>query len=252
MINSRLNKYKNLTNHLPNNYLLIGSGRMAKHFSHYLTLLERPFQQWSRKNNTVEDLRVYAKCVSHVLILINDDAIEDFIHTHHFLLSKKCVHFSGRLAIKNIFSAHPVMTFSENLYEKDVYHTIPFVLEKNGPEFSELLPGLPNRSFKISKDLKSFYHAQLVMGHNFTTLLWQNIFSSIQKDLDLPKDILHPILKQTFSNLMTSPDDALTGPLVRGDKKTIDAHRKALRHTPVDEIYRAFLKLFQQSYDEGK
>ena len=225
-------------------YLLIGAGRMAKHFSYYLTLLDLPFLQWSRKNNSIENLSRYTKECSHILLLINDDAIESFISHHDFLLSKRCVHFSGSLITENIFSAHPLMTFSSELYNLDIYRDIPFILENEGADLIDLLPGLPNQSFKIDKKLKPFYHALLVIGCNFTTLLWQNVFQSLQKDLHLPQETTYPILKQTMHNLLTQPNDALTGPLVRNDINTIQKHLQALKDKPLNEIYQAFVDFF--------
>lgn len=227
-------------------YLLIGSGRMAKHFSHYLTLLDLPFQQWSRKNNSTEELCEYFKECSHILLLISDGAIEDFICHHNFLLTKCCVHFSGSLSVKNIFSAHPLMTFSHDLYDLNIYYNVPFVLEEEGPNLATLLPGLPNQSFKITKKLKPLYHALLVIGNNFTTLLWQQVLQNLQKDLKLPREIVHPLLKQTMLNLLKHPDNALTGPLVRNDMNTINANLKALQDNPLNEIYQAFVGFYQR------
>ncbi len=34
------------------NYLIIGSGRIARHFSYYLQLLQLPYRQWSSEHNT--------------------------------------------------------------------------------------------------------------------------------------------------------------------------------------------------------
>lgn len=231
-------------------YLIIGSGRMARHFSYYLQLLQLPYQQWSRAHNTPDELKLMAESCTHVLILINDSAIEEFINNHPYLKSKCCVHFSGCLVTKAAASAHPFMTFSTELYDLDTYSEIPFTLEQEGPDLDVLLPGLPNPSFKIPQQQKPLYHALGVIGNNFTTLLWQKVFQVFQEKLDLPREIAYPMLKRTLMNLMDHPDAALTGPLVRGDEKTIQAHLKALAGDPFYDIYQAFVKTYQKYQHE--
>lgn len=228
-------------------YLIIGSGRVATHFVYYLKLLNLPWQQWSRKNNTAQELVEYSKTCSHVLFLISDQAIESFVTTNKFLLTKRCVHFSGKLVAQDFFGAHPLMTFSHSLYDLDAYRSVPFVLEKEGPDLIELLPGLPNSEYKIPRNLKSLYHTLIVMGNNFSTMLWQHVFQSLQDDLHLPPEIAHPILKQTLNNLLYQPTDALTGPLVRDDQDTIKAHLVALENSLYKEVYQAFIEVFQKS-----
>lgn len=228
-------------------YLIIGSGRMATHFGYYLKLLNLSWQQWSRKNNTVQELVEYSKACSHVLLLISDQAIENFVTANKFLLTKRCVHFSGKLVVQDFFGAHPLMTFSHGLYDLDTYRSVPFVLEKEGPDLSELLPGLPNSEYKIPRNLKSLYHVLIVMGNNFSTMLWQHVFQGLQNDLHLPPEIAQPILKQTMINLLNQPQGALTGPLVRNDQDTIKAHLAALENNLYKEVYRAFIEVFQKS-----
>lgn len=232
-------------------YLVIGSGRMATHFCYYLQLLNLPWQQWSRKNNTVTELIEYNKTCSHVLLLINDHAIEPFINANSFLLTKCCIHFSGKLVVQNVFSTHPLMTFSHNLYNLDTYRSIPFILEQEGPNLIELLPELPNCEYKIPRSSKSLYHALIAMGNNFTTLLWQHVFQSLQDDLHLQPEIVYPILKQTITNLLQQPQDALTGPLIRGDQDTITAHLAALENNLYKEVYKAFITVFQKAQNKS-
>lgn len=64
-------------------YLIIGSGQMATHFVYYLKLLNLPWQQWSRKNNTAQELVEYSKTCPHVLLLISDQAIDNIFTTKH-------------------------------------------------------------------------------------------------------------------------------------------------------------------------
>ena len=234
------------------NYLIIGSGRMAKHFSYYLQLLQLPHRQWSREHNSDDELKFMAESCTHALILINDSVIEEFVNNYPYLKSKCCVHFSGCLMTKEAFSAHPFMTFSTELYDLDTYSEIPFTLEQEGPDFETLLPGLPNPSYKIPQQQKPLYHALGVIGNNFTTLLWHKVFRDFQEKLDLPREVAYPMLKRTLMNLMEHPYAALTGPLVRGDESTIQDHLHVLKDEPFHDLYQAFVNVYQNYQHKEK
>jgi predicted short-subunit dehydrogenase-like oxidoreductase (DUF2520 family) len=100
---------------------------------------------------------------------------------------------------------------------------------------------LKNPHFFISSEKKSLYHALCVMSGNFTTMLWQNTFTAFEEKLDLPKEILFSYLQHTTQNLIESPNQALTGPISRGDTKTILSNLESLQNTPEQSLYYAFL-----------
>lgn len=225
-------------------YLVIGSGRMATHFCHYLSLLNLPFATWSRRLNQEDELPSLSESCSHVLLLISDSAIEEFVNRREYLTNKTLIHFSGQLSLPNIYSTHPLMTFSHSLYNLENYLQIPFILEENGPNLTDLLPGINNPYYKIPSSLKSYYHALCVLSGNFSCILWQKFYHEIDKRFHLPREIIFPYLKQTMSNLIDSPQGALTGPLARGDQKTITANLNALKNDEFQEIYQAFVNVF--------
>src|SRR6185312_13125404 len=197
-------------------YLIVGSGRTARHFAEYCRLLQQPFLTWSRQQDLTSELQQKTSLCSHIFLLISDSAIADFVQAHPFLKEKTLLHFSGALEIPGVVSAHPLMTFGPTLYTLSEYQKIPFVLTTSQP-FSEILPGLPNRSFKIAVEEKAYYHALCVMSGNFTTLLWQKMREGLT-DLGLPSEIANPYLEQVTKNILASPKLALTGPLARHDQ----------------------------------
>lgn len=224
------------------NYLIIGSGRTARHFIHYFRSLGLPFETWNRQE-TPDKLQSQLQKASHILILIPDSAIAGFFEENlKQQTGRTFVHFSGASEVPGIHSAHPLMTFTEELYDLSLYPEIPFVLTSK-KEFRELLPGLPNKSFQISPEQKPLYHALCVLSGNFTTLLWQKMASGM-KSLGLPEDISKPYMTQIFKNLQTQPTGALTGPLARKDLKTVMANHRALNGDPAQKIYRAFVEVY--------
>jgi hypothetical protein len=229
-------------------YLVIGSGQMASHFCHYLKLLNISHQQWARNNNSADQLQEFISDASHILLLIKDSEIIKFYNQNANLNSKPCIHFSGSVVADNIFGAHPLMTFGKNLYLLKDYQKIPFILEDTCPDFHKILPGLPNKSFRIPKQLKGFYHALCVLSSNFSCILWQKFFSELQNTLHLPIEIAKPYLEQTTKNLLLQPEQALTGPLMRNDLETIEANLNALKNDPFCDVYKAMLKIFKRDY----
>lgn len=226
-------------------YLVIGSGRMAIHFCHYLSKLNLPYQNWSRKSHSQDSLQQAIHDASHIVVLINDSAIPLFVKTWQKENDGKIwVHFSGQLTLPGVTGAHPLMTFTSHLYDINTYHSIPFVLAKGTAPFTEVLPQLPNKAHYIPGDLKTFYHAMCVISGNFTCLVWQKFFKELPETLGVPHDIAIPYFKQIVHNIFTSPQDCLTGPLVRGDKTTIHSHLNALENDDFLPIYQAVLQYF--------
>lgn len=219
-------------------YLLVGDGRLARHFAHYFKLENLSFDQWSRRSGG--SLEALADRCTHVLLAISDSAIESFLLAHPFLRKHCCIHFSGALVTPLAASLHPLMTFGPELYSEDEYRTIPLVTEETRPVS---LPGLTNKVYAISPELKPLYHALCSMSGNFTVILWEAVFARF-KSIGLPREILLPYLVRTASNLISAPEDVsvLTGPLKRGDFKTIEKHLEALDGDPFADVYRAFVQ----------
>ncbi|RYZ63975.1 MAG: DUF2520 domain-containing protein [Proteobacteria bacterium] len=185
------------------------------------------------------------------MLAVSDSAITSILERFPFLNEKTCVHFSGSLVTPLAASAHPLMTFAEQTYTHERYLEVPFVLERGRGKFEDLLPGLRNPSFEIEAEKKVRYHALCVMSGNFTTLLWEKTFAEFAK-LGLPKEVLAPYLGQITENLETAPQGAsvLTGPFVRGDRKTIETHLKELGSDAYADVYRSFLKAFESTQNQ--
>jgi 2-dehydropantoate 2-reductase len=228
-------------------YTLIGNGRLARHLIFYFDQLGVPFNHWHRRSEI--SLQSCLKKSSHVLLLITDHQIDPFIVNHFDLLrNHQLVHCSGAHLSSFAHTAHVPVTFGESLYTIEEYKKFPFVLEKEGPLFSNLLPGLPNPHYYIPRTSKAYYHALCVMANNFTTLLWQKLFSECKAQFNIPEGAMHALLKGTFDNLQHNSHHALTGPLVRQDHETIDKNLSALKEDPFYEVYQSFVNAYLRSH----
>ena len=225
-------------------YLIIGNGRVARHMKHYLALLNLPALHWHRQYS-LDDLHVKLTHSTHVLLLINDDAIVDFHQQYLANDNHLCLHFSGSLLCTSIIGAHPLMTFAHELYSLATYQSIPFILDEKAPEFACILPGLNNPHARIKAAQKAKYHALCVMAGNFSCLLWQKLFKTLENEFNINANYAKPYLTQITENLLKNPDSILTGPLVRGDKKTIQRNLQALKADPFHLIYDSFVACYQ-------
>lgn len=231
-------------------YLIVGDGRLARHLLHYFSLLNIPTKQWSRRNDT--NLPSLLDKNTTVLLAIKDGAIEEFITSHPYLKEHTCIHFSGFLTTKLAYGVHPLSTFSTALYDLDTYKQIPFFVEKEAPPFEQLLPGLPNSHYAIPKEQKAHYHALCVLSGNFTIMLWQKFFHELEHTFNIPRSAAFFYLQQVASNLQNNSHQALTGPLVRGDQRTIDAHLKTLNDDVYKPVYEAFVEAFSATHHHRK
>lgn len=240
-----MNENTSLSNKSIYNYGIIGDGRMARHFAHYLTLLDIPYKQWSRKssiytNRTPQDQ--LDNC-NIILILIKDSEIENFIKKNPFLRKKQCIHFSGSLTSMEVESFYPLMTFGEELYDLKTYESVPFIINRLGPSFKEVFPHFSNPYYEIDENLKPLLHAFCVMSGNFTFILWEKFIKEAESTLKLPKAAIEPYLRQTLENIKNIPKNTLTGPLARRDYTSIQKNMNSLRDDPFLEIYKAFVNL---------
>lgn len=219
-------------------YLIIGGGKMASHLSHYFSMLDIDFYQWKRTSK--QPLDPFLKLSTKVLLAVSDDSIEAIASK---IEDKLIIHFSGVLSTSYAESAHPLYTFSSSLNDLPQYESIPFVLEKGRKDFSQLFPELKNNSFKIDQNQKVLYHAWASMVGNFSSILI-NEYSKILKSFSLPVDIAEPYLKHVIKKSLYEKD-FLTGPISRGDNKTIEKHLSVIDNN-FKPIYRSFVELIKK------
>lgn len=221
-------------------YGIIGSGRLKSHLSHYFSLSNIPFKTWSRKENSLSELRTFADSSDVIILLIKDEAIEEFIDHNPIIKTKILIHFSGCLNTEKAVGMHPLMSFSEELFELETYQKLVFITEEDA-NFKQIFPTLKNQTYSIKKENKAYYHALCVMSGNFTSILWAKLFSELESKLNIPKEAAYQYLDSICINLIDDYKSALTGPLIRKDIITIKRNLEALENDSFLPIYKAFL-----------
>ena len=100
------------------------------------------------------------------------------------------------------------------------------------------------RTLEIPPGRKPAYHAAAVISSNFPVVL-ASVAGHLLHDIGIPDASAYQAVDSLMSGAIanmkqTLPDDALTGPVVRGDAETVGKHLRALEGMEsAREIYRA-------------
>jgi len=100
------------------------------------------------------------------------------------------------------------------------------------------------RTLEIPPGRKPAYHAAAVISSNFPVVL-ASVAGHLLHDIGIPDASAYQAVDSLMSGAIANmrqavPDDALTGPVIRGDAETVGKHLRALQGLePAREIYRA-------------
>ncbi|KAA1428297.1 Rossmann-like and DUF2520 domain-containing protein [Nocardioides antri] len=148
------------------------------------------------------------------------------------------VHTSGRhgLAVlapaaavgAKVIALHPAMTFTGTEVDLDRLDGCVFGLTAGAEErelAEQLVSELGGRATWVPEEMRTLYHAGLAHGANhLVTLVTEAMELLTAAGSDDPAGTLRPLLEAALDNALAHGDAALTGPIVRGDVKTVAAH----------------------------
>lgn len=188
-----------------------------------------------------------------ILICTSDDAIESIVS--QLPKDSKIAYTSGAVSLekfkdfKDIGVFYPLQTFSKerevNLFE------VPFLIEATNSflaqELFDLAWLLSRKVTFASSEQRKKYHLVAVFVNNFTN----HLFYQSKKYLDqeaLNWEYLQPLMKETVEKtLLSTPEDAQTGPAKRNDLETIKMQSEMLSGMP-KEIYELLSKSIINTY----
>jgi predicted short-subunit dehydrogenase-like oxidoreductase (DUF2520 family) len=251
--------------------IIIGSGNVAQHLIAAIQKSQNIgneielVQVYSRKKESLTSVLDAEKIVTDYndlleadlyIIAVSDDAITSVSKQLPFKNSL-VVHTSGSVSLdslnnnnrKGVF--YPLQTFTKN---KEVdFKNIPICLETEKNSDFKILEKvaklISEKVFSINSEQRKALHVAAVFVNNFTNHLY-HIGNEICKEHLVPFEILKPLILETAQKLITlSPEDAQTGPAIRNDKQTIEAHLLFLKNTNQSIIYKT---LTQSIQDNGK
>jgi predicted short-subunit dehydrogenase-like oxidoreductase (DUF2520 family) len=100
------------------------------------------------------------------------------------------------------------------------------------------------RVLEIPPGKKGAYHAAAVIASNFPVVL-ASVAGHLLHDIGIPDASAYQAVESLMSGALANmkqalPDDALTGPIMRGDAETVGKHLRAVQgHGAASEVYRA-------------
>ena len=139
----------------------------------------------------------------------------------------------------SLLSFHPLQTFT-TASPAAVFEDIYIALEGDAEAVAlggRLAEALGARSVVLAPEDKTRYHLAASIASNFFVTLMAlvgEVLGSINLDRQEGAALMRPLVEGTWQNLAGQlPEDALTGPIVRGDRRTVAAHLHALEtHLP--------------------
>lgn len=229
--------------------------------------LERvPFRKYST------DLSQIPAHCEWVVITVKDDAIEEVVQRLANVIKdgdgKKVFHTSGAWDSKPLDilqkagcrtgSFHPLISIPD--IETGIRMIPGSVFSCEGEIRDDLLDLarlIGATGVALNSEQKETVHLGAVFVNNYVTVLIQAL-KQIARTKGIPDDTLKLLLerlaRQAFGDAWNkSLKDSLSGPVARGDEKTIQKHRRQLENLPeLKKLYDQFLALTRQLLSEEK
>lgn len=137
-----------------------------------------------------------------------------------------------------IASFHPLQTFTQQSGPSD-FEDIYFSLQGDKSAFSHLqqiAKKLGANTLEVTEEQKSHLHLAAVMASNYLNTLLDAAVESTSVSKLTPKEVkkaLMPLIKTTLQNIESqSFEEALSGPIKRGDISTVKQHLDLLKDRP--------------------
>lgn len=128
------------------------------------------------------------------------------------------------------FSMHPLQTIPDPDTDLTDCHA---AVSGSSPEMLSFATGLAQsigmHPFHVPESDRAVYHAAATVASNFLIALEQSAADLLTGiGIDQPREVLAPLVNRSLDNWIAAGPDALTGPIARGDRVTVERHREAL------------------------
>jgi len=248
---------------------IIGSGNVAQHL---IVALQNSIingaeielvQVLTRQKTTLSHLLDFNKITDDwstlaeadlYIIAVSDDAISNVSEQIPYK-NKLVVHTSGGISLEALASNnrkgvfYPLQTFSKNKVVN--FKTIPICIESQNASDFQLLQkvaqSISDSVFAINSEQRKALHVAAVFVCNFSNHMYK-IGNDICIENNLPFEILSPLIQETAEkNTQLLPNEAQTGPAIRNDKETINAHLTFLSDENQKNIYTILTQSIQNN-----
>ncbi len=258
---------------MPKQIVLLGAGRVAFHLAQKLSTLAdyEVIQVFSRKLETAKDLIARTPFLNEVQAINQVEQVNKEANFYIFALVDSALdevwskmpstkglwlHTAGSVGLdamskyqSNSAVLYPLQTFSKERFID--WTKLPIYLELNQEEeranLQNLANALSNNTHWLDSSSRAKLHCSAVFACNFSNHLVALAEELLLKEGIEPK-VLLPLLDETFAKLHELPaQQAQTGPAIRRDTNTMNAHLKALSDKPhLKKIYQLLSHSIQE------
>jgi predicted short-subunit dehydrogenase-like oxidoreductase (DUF2520 family) len=128
------------------------------------------------------------------------------------------------------FSLHPLQTFPDGATGVEGTPAAVAGSDEVAAAFARALGSrLGMRPFDVPEEQRAAYHAAACMASNFLVALQEASAEVLARaGIEDARELLAPLVLRTAANWAERGPGALTGPIARGDRDTVERHRAAL------------------------
>ncbi|HEY9409998.1 MAG TPA: DUF2520 domain-containing protein [Jiangellaceae bacterium] len=201
---------------------------------------------------------------SLVLVAVPDDALAGLVDglagAGEIRPGQFVAHTSGRYGIGVLAAAtragalplalHPAMTFTGTSVDLDRLSGATFGItapEQLWPVAEALVVEMGAEPVRIAEHHRTLYHAALSHGANHLVTLINDAMDLLRAaGVEDPDRTLAPLLSAALDNTLRQGDEALTGPVSRGDAGTVGGHLREIEAT-LPEASAAYVALARRT-----
>jgi predicted short-subunit dehydrogenase-like oxidoreductase (DUF2520 family) len=128
------------------------------------------------------------------------------------------------------FSIHPLQTFADDSTPVEGTPCAVAGSSERALGFAaSLAEALGMRPFEVPEEQRAAYHAAASTASNFLVALEESAAELLERSgVADARELLAPLVLRTAANWAERGPEALTGPVARGDRETVERHRAAL------------------------
>lgn len=234
-------------------YALLRKGHRITAFSDKNLSAAQESQQIIGQGKFTDDNRFAAQYGHWIILTVPDDAIEtvaeELAESDMEWQDKFVFHCSGLLTTESlrslemrgalVASLHPIQSFPQKKPDLKAFEDIFFGLEGKQEALNlaiEITRQLGGKYFILEAHNKPLYHTACSMASNFLATLLDTaaeLLSQAGLADSTASQVLMPLVQGTLQNVKKfDAGTALTGPIARGDEKSIAKHLEALHKLP--------------------
>jgi predicted short-subunit dehydrogenase-like oxidoreductase (DUF2520 family) len=246
------------------NIVILGSGNIATHLGRAFKMAGQTISQvWSRDitkataladtlaAEAIDSMFDLDRSADLFIIAVNDEAIRK-IALEMKLSDQLLLHTSGSTGLSALEGAstrigvfYPLQTFSK--IKSIDFRQIPIIIEANVSEVLAIIRAIADRLsekvIELNSEQRKTLHIGAVFACNFTNHLF-GLAQELLEEKGLDYELLKPLIEETLNKIeMNSPVSVQTGPAIREDQATIQAHLELLKDNP--DLSELYIKLSQ-------